>query len=137
MKSTIRVDFKGLNGKDGFEPVIRVNLQDSEDVRDGLLKAFFQKLGYNSNWLCVDIQTSIIDGNKQPTQYTITPIEDNELEETVSIIKERLHAKPEEPIFFQGGKHYGSKWPVTFSDEDGVSVKVYSQAHIDDLGLRD
>ena len=51
MKSRIAIDFKGLDAGDGnqFEPVIRVNIEDSDDVRDGLFRAFFQALGTDSD----------------------------------------------------------------------------------------
>lgn len=93
MKSTIRVDFKGVDapGQAGFEPCIRVNLYDSEDVRDGLLKSFFQNLGGESNWLAVNFQNDTIDGIRQPERITLTPILPNELQETVDIINRRLN----------------------------------------------
>lgn len=57
MKSRITIDFKGLDAGDGnqFEPIIRASVEDSDDPRDGLMKAFFQALGGDSNWLEVDI----------------------------------------------------------------------------------
>ena len=91
MKSTIRVDFAGQDGTDVFQPVIRVNLQDSEDVRDGLLKAFFQALGGDSNWLVVNSHIDTIDGKEQPERLTIYPIKPSELEETIKIIQRRLN----------------------------------------------
>lgn len=87
MKSKMRVDFKGL-GENGFEPVIRIELQDSEDVRDGLLKAFFEKLGHQSNWLVADIQSAGIAG--EVSYITLTPVEPSELQETVNIISNRM-----------------------------------------------
>lgn len=41
MKSRITLDFVDFEGK-GAEPVIRVDLNPSDDVRDNLLKSIFQ-----------------------------------------------------------------------------------------------
>lgn len=92
MKSTIRIDFQGMDvpGQKGYEPVIRVNLEDSEDVRDGLLHAFFDKLGGDSSWLVVNFYEQSIDGVKQPRRISITPIEPSELEKTIETMKDRL-----------------------------------------------
>lgn len=93
MKSTIKVDFAGLDSSEGFQPVIRVNLQDSEDVRDGLLKSFFQSLGGESNWLCVNFHQDTIDGIPQPQRITIYPVKSKELQETIDIISSRINRK--------------------------------------------
>jgi hypothetical protein len=93
MKSSIKVDFKGVDAPEGatrFEPVIRVNLEDSEDVRDGLLKAFFEALGGTSSWLSVDYHQDTIDGKIQPARITLTPVVPKELYETIDEIKRRL-----------------------------------------------
>lgn len=50
MKSriTIEVDF------DQNSPYIKIVEQESDDVRDGLVKAFRQKFGYESNWARIE-----------------------------------------------------------------------------------
>lgn len=103
MKSTIRIDFAGQDGTDGFQPVIRVNLQDSEDVRDGLLKSFFQALGGDSNWLAVDFHQDTIDGIMQPKRITIHPVRENELQETKNLIDKRLGKSPAPEFFSRFG----------------------------------
>lgn len=90
MKSTIRIDFAGQDNSNGFQPVLRVNLQDSEDVRDGLMKTFFQSLGGDSSWLRVEFHTDTIDGIQQPQRITIYPVKPDELQQTMSTIDSRL-----------------------------------------------
>jgi len=99
MKSTMRIDFAGQDNADGFQPVIRVNLEDSEDVRDGLMKSFFQALGGDSSWLVVNFMSDTIDGIRQPQRLTIYPVKPSELEETKNLIDGRLGKKPA-PEFF-------------------------------------
>jgi len=103
MKSTIRVDFAGQDNADGFQPVIRINLQDSEDVRDGLLKSFFQALGGESNWLTVNFHQDTIDGLQQPKRITIYPVKESELQGTKEIIENRLGKKPAPEFFSRFG----------------------------------
>lgn len=43
MKSRIKIDFADPSGK-GIEPVIRVDINDSDDPRDGLLRTLFQSV---------------------------------------------------------------------------------------------
>lgn len=132
MKSTIRVDFKGLSSgltgdyREGFEPVIRVNLQDSEDVRDGLLKSFFNKLGYNSNWLNVDISPNVIDGIKQNTQYTITPIQDNQLEEIVQIMNNRLGYSSKYNCISEYNSNFGIEDNIQFTTEKAKGTQFFN-----------
>ncbi len=74
MLSTIRVDFKGLESSEGFEPTIRVNLKQSDDVRDSLLKEFFQ----HTDYIKVEYQHWDLE---QPTNSNIllTPISLSEI----------------------------------------------------------
>ena len=93
MKSTIKVDFKGpeTSSKGGFEPVIRVSLQDSDDVRDKLLKTFFQSLGGESSWLVVKIDPGWEGFPKSNVDnIKISPLKPEEMEETIKIIQTRL-----------------------------------------------
>ncbi len=94
MKSRLTIDFRGtgidtLNGGSQFEPVIRATVEDSEDPRDGLMRAFFEALGGTSNWLVVDINSSDKFGSKK-AEYTIFPVTPNEFESTINYLKERL-----------------------------------------------
>lgn len=98
MKSTMRIDFKGLDDETrGFEPVISVNLENSDDPRDGLLKAFFEELGGQSSWLVVNFHHNDLDLTSKI--ITIHPIRPDELEETLHIINNRLgYSLKENPL---------------------------------------
>ena len=86
MKSTIRVDFQGGDTSNkGFEPVIRVRLEDSDDVRDSLLKTFFQSLGGDSSWLRVHFESP----ESRVTNVTISPVKANELADLEKQVRER------------------------------------------------
>ena len=91
MKSTIRVDFQGVDapGPASFEPAIRVFLDENEDypnsdVRDKLLKTFFQSLGGTSSWLRVKFYEK---------QIIITPVKWNELESELEVFKDAIKNK--------------------------------------------
>lgn len=43
MKSSIKISFQDIDGK-GIEPVILVNIINSDDPRDGLIKTLFQSV---------------------------------------------------------------------------------------------
>lgn len=43
MKSRIKIDFADPSGK-GIEPVIRVDINDSDDTRDKLFRTLFQSV---------------------------------------------------------------------------------------------
>lgn len=91
MKSSIKIDFDGALGN--VHPVIRVSLEDSEDVRDGLMKFFFEKLGHQSSWLTVAFNHHIINGEKDSKTYiTISPVTPEDLAETIRLIKDRLQS---------------------------------------------
>lgn len=87
MKSTIKIDFAGLDNNDSFQPVIRVHLQDSDDVRDGLLKSFFQSLGGESNWLMVNFHNDTFGDETQ--RITIYPVRPSELKENANLMLNR------------------------------------------------
>ncbi|HXS59402.1 MAG TPA: hypothetical protein VN703_01150 [Candidatus Sulfopaludibacter sp.] len=89
MNSSIKVDF--IENGNGLRPVISIKLVESDDVRDQLLKAFFQQLGGESNWLYVSFNNSIHSNDGYlKTSITILPVAPDELQETVSIITDRL-----------------------------------------------
>lgn len=90
MKSTIRVDFSGLdNQENAFEPILRVNLQDSDDTRDRLLRSFFQALGGESNWLHVNF-SDFVDVDKNYQNIVISPVKPSQLQKTKQVIDNRL-----------------------------------------------
>lgn len=92
MKSKLRIDFRGIDAMPSgqqFEPVIRIGVEDSEDVRDGLVKAFFEKLAHKSNWLRADFDSYDMYG-KLKTDVTITPISPDELDSTILTMISRI-----------------------------------------------
>ena len=102
MKSTIRIDFRGVDGcgSEQFEPVIRVKLEDSDDVRDGLLKAFFNSMTESdenySNWLVADFIRHAGTNRKEVTDIIISPIRPDQFQDTIDninprIIKEKIY----------------------------------------------
>lgn len=81
MKSSIKVDFARLDSVGAkFEPVIRVRVEDSDDVRDTLIKTFFQLLGGESSWIKVSFDNS---------QITLSPIKPEQLAEEAREMTER------------------------------------------------
>ncbi len=95
MKSTIRVDFQGpeTSSQNGFEPVIRVNLVESDDTRDKLLKTFFQSLGGESSWLHVKhvkIDQSCHSGLINDS-IVITPVKEADIENLKKEIEDRIN----------------------------------------------
>ena len=95
MKSTLRVDFKGpdTSSHSGFEPVIRVTLEESDDVRDKLLKTLFQSLGGESSWLNVQYETAAFDPLQKEQRITITPVKETDLELLKEIVELRINNK--------------------------------------------
>lgn len=80
MKSriTIEVDFEN-----GNEPVIQIISRSSDDVRDNLIKAFYQKLG-GSSWLKIRFSeyhdpTLAPDDERNFKRIFITPIPEKDL----------------------------------------------------------
>lgn len=94
MKSriTIEVDFEN-----GNEPVIQILSRNSDDIRDNLIKAFYQKLG-NSSWCKIQFvqdvldeqvinQDGFIEGFKR---IFITPIPQENLKKEAEIMLEQF-----------------------------------------------
>lgn len=94
MQSSIKIDFQD-NGA-GLVPVISIKLVSSEDVRDNLLKTFFQSLGGESSWLAVSFDHHVgHEGNASMDAYSKTfislhPVTPYELPETIKLIQSRL-----------------------------------------------
>lgn len=88
MKSTIKIDFAGVDDSaNQFRPVIRVELIESDDTRDKLLKSFFDSLGYESNWLVVQFDPK--RESSFPHRITISPLEPKEFPETITLMTKR------------------------------------------------
>lgn len=91
MKSKITIDFEGVcatTKSTSFEPVIKVNAVNSDDTRDKLIKAFFEQLGTESNWLQVRFYPTEVG---EETQIVIQPVKPEDLEKLVEDIKKRLN----------------------------------------------
>lgn len=71
MKSKITIDLDEDN-----QPVIKVDFQTSEDVRDKMIARFFEKLGYGSVWF----RMKVFPHDTLGTKYIIRPISSEELE---------------------------------------------------------
>lgn len=77
MKSriTIAVDFDSNN-----QPVLEIIAIDSEDVRDKLLKAFYQSLGGTSNTCKLEFsQVQRVDAGDPTTRILIRPVSSQDL----------------------------------------------------------
>lgn len=94
MKSriTIEVDFEN-----GNEPVIQILSRNSDDIRDNLIKSFYQKLG-GSSWCKIHFKQDVMDetvvsntGNfvEGFKRIFITPISEDELEGEAHIMLEQ------------------------------------------------
>lgn len=94
MKSriTIEVDFDNAN-----EPVLQIISRDSDDVRDNLIRAFYQKLG-SSSW-CKIIFTQHYNDVSNPEndfkRITITPITEKKLKDEADIMLEQFRVSDE------------------------------------------
>lgn len=94
MKSriTIEVDFDNRN-----EPVIQIISRKSDDVRDNLIQAFYQKLGGGSSWCKIVFKQDVLDetivGNggfiEGFKRILITPIPQGDLEQEAHIMLEQ------------------------------------------------
>lgn len=120
MKSTIKVDYLDKDGN-GLEPVINVDLIESDDVRDKLLKVFFEKLGHSSSWLKINVANRINSELFKKTNYTLTPIKPEDLDKE-SIEMSGMHTgiqDKEEFKEFLYRKMYGyTKHPLSTEKDD-------------------
>lgn len=94
MKSriTIEVDFDNLN-----KPVIQILSRDSDDLRDGLIKAFYQSL-QGSSWCKIVFKQDEHDYNYPENSFKriyITPIPEYKLQEEASIMIEQARVRKE------------------------------------------
>lgn len=81
MKSKITIDLDFDN-----QPVIKIDYQHSEDVRDKMVKRFLETFGYTSAWAKITFEESPSDGSKGDTSVSrLRPIPENEIIEYNSI----------------------------------------------------
>lgn len=77
MKSRITIDFRGLDATETagqFEPVIRMNVAASDDVRDKLCKGLIESIGYDTNLLFIQNVTPPSANHDVEKNYLIAPI---------------------------------------------------------------
>lgn len=99
MKSRITVEIDYENGN---EPVISILARNSDDVRDGLIKAFYQKLG-GSSWCKIAFVQEVLGiGEVMKEDYTegfkrifITPIPELQLKKEADIMLEQFRLRRE------------------------------------------
>jgi len=97
MKSSIKVDFK--HDGNGLQPIIAIKLIESDDPRDGLLKAFMQQLGTVSSWASLSFDHHVIDGNRDSTTYvTMKPVTPEQLPLLSKEIEDRLTMINQSPV---------------------------------------
>ena len=96
MKSRITIE---LDFENGNMPIIQILQQDSDDVRDKLVKSFTQHLG-GSSWCQIKWKPENYIGAPNETQRIhITPINFADLKEQAEIMLEqyRLSRMPQTP----------------------------------------
>lgn len=91
MKSriTIEVDFENSN-----QPVIKILSNDSDDVRDSLIKSFLQGLGHQSRWCRIEYKGQVSGGNpldySNNSVYHISVIGTNQIPGEIELMKTTL-----------------------------------------------
>jgi hypothetical protein len=85
MKSriTVEIDFDNNN-----RPVIQIHERESDDVRDRLISAVFEKLGHHSRWFRVEFKNNTMnDGDTSPGSiWHLTPISPDEYEQEIKLM---------------------------------------------------
>lgn len=89
MKSKITIDLDNDN-----QPVIKIDYQSSEDVRDKMVSRFFGALDFGSNWCTIEFTDYTPNGSISK----IRPIRVSEMKQNALEILDRFNteAKPEE-----------------------------------------
>lgn len=78
------------------EPVIQIVSRSSDDVRDNLIKAFYQRLG-SSSWCKIVFAQDVVnhDNGEGFKRIIITPIPDSKLKEEAEIMLEQVRVYDE------------------------------------------
>jgi len=87
MKSRISIE---VDFDDNNLPVIQVLSQDSDDVRDRLLKAFLQSLQHTSRWckiIYIGEAATFEDGTVNKERWHIKPLVPNEIEKEIKLMQ--------------------------------------------------
>ena len=118
MKSTIKIDFQDRGQGKGLEPVIAIRMVNSDDVRDGLLRTFFQSLGHTSSFLKVNFDHHIIKvANDLTTIISILPVRPEELEKTQKDLVEIIESDKKQ----KGGQP--ANYSPLFSKENSEYIR--------------
>lgn len=78
---TVEVDFENNN-----RPVIQVHERDSDDVRDRLISAVFEKLGHHSRWFRVEFKHNTVQDGEPGSIWHLVPISPAEYEEEIKLM---------------------------------------------------
>lgn len=83
MKSriTVEIDFDNNN-----RPVIQVHERDSDDVRDRLISAIFEKLGHYSRWFRVEFKHNTMNDEGAGSVWHLVPISPDEYDEEIKLM---------------------------------------------------
>jgi hypothetical protein len=94
MKSRITVEVDFDNGNN---PVIQIFSQSSTDVRDNLIRAFYQKLG-SSSWCKIYFKHHYFDHEQPENDFKriiIEPIPESDLRKEAEIMLEQFRVRDE------------------------------------------
>jgi hypothetical protein len=78
---TVEVDFENSN-----RPVIQVHERDSDDVRDRLISAVFQKLGHHSRWFRVEFKHNTVQEGEPGSIWHLVPVSPEEYEQEIKLM---------------------------------------------------
>lgn len=96
MKSriTIEVDFDN-----GNQPILKIVNQDSEDVRDNLLRSFLQSLNHSSRWLRIEYVNEILAPGDSSKKYIwhIKPVLASEIPQEIKLMQAVTDSNPVKP----------------------------------------
>ena len=78
---TVEIDFEN-----GNRPVIQVHERDSDDVRDRLISAVFEKLGHHSRWFRAEFKHNSMNEEGPGDIWHLIPIHPSEYEEEIKLM---------------------------------------------------
>lgn len=78
---SVEVDFNNNN-----RPVIQVHERESDDVRDRLISAVFEKLGHHSRWFRVEFIHNTMHPDGAGAIWHLIPISPEEYDEEIKLM---------------------------------------------------
>lgn len=91
---SVEVDFDNNN-----RPVIQVHERDSDDVRDRLISAVFDKLGHHSRWFRVEFKHNTMTDGDAGSLWHLAPISPEEYDEEIKLmVAHRGSQQPTGPV---------------------------------------